>query len=85
MPVSTVNTASSSANSSRVAAQHLIQEGAVRLLGDPGQQRPQRFLDVAPAASRISTNWSATVRFAMATSTVEHDQSSNNRGVVGPG
>jgi hypothetical protein len=26
-----------------------------------------------PAASRISTNWSATVRFAMTTSTVEHE------------
>jgi hypothetical protein len=33
-----------------VPAQHPIQEGAVRLLGDAGQQRAHRFPDVAPDA-----------------------------------
>jgi hypothetical protein len=31
------------------------------------------YMRRTPAASRISTNWSATVRLAMTTSTVEHD------------
>jgi hypothetical protein len=31
------------------------------------------YMRRTPAASRISTSWSATVRFAMTTSTVEHD------------